>query len=151
MYSGAVTSITPAAIKAGLPIKQIIDWWAATDDPWQVIFGWHMKIKVELNGLIGEQSYHVIGRSVQPINDMELLIEPDVMPNYDLSGYVSVECRDGVPTPEIVYYQPITIKVLGGGDGGDGEPPSGELPLIPIALGAGVLLVAVAALTKRRK
>lgn len=148
MYSGGVTSITPAAIKAGLPVNLIVSWWASTDDPLQVLFGWHAKIKIELDGLIGEREFFVKLRSVQPFNNMKVVVGPDVMPDYNLNGYISVECRNGASaTP---YYEPITITSLGIPDG-NGEPPDGgELPLIPIAIGAGVLLVALAAITKKR-
>lgn len=141
MYSGEVASITPNTIKAGMPIKLFATWWAGNDDAWQILNGWHAKIKVELNGLIGERSFFILGRSIQPFYDTEILVGPGVMPKYDLSGYVSIECRNGVSSTP--YYQPIIIRTI------VPSPPvppdeEKEFPIIPVAIGIGILLVVAA-------
>jgi len=156
VFSGNLISISPTTIKLGLPVKLVVQYWAATSSWWEVINGWYARAEITLDGMEGETPTHyIIGKESRSFSDI-INVGPDVMPGYDLNGYITIKCLKGDLSTdyEIVYNQPITIRVEEVPNG-DGELPNGdeegELPIIPIALAAGCLLVITAAATKNKK
>jgi len=153
VFSGYLISVSPTTIKYGRPIDLVIKWTVSTSSAWEVINGWAAKLEISLDGLEGEQiESNIFGYSTKVFNKM-VNVGPDVMPSYNLSGYIIIKCYKGWPSTyyEVVYYEPITIVVEGVPDDNGLPDDEGEFPIVPIALAAGCLLVVTAAVTKKRK
>ncbi|HUV55827.1 MAG TPA: hypothetical protein VMV84_01210 [Dehalococcoidales bacterium] len=153
VFSGTLYSIVPTSIKVGLPIQLVVAYYVHTSSWWEVLNGWYARVEITLDGLGGvTPTHYIIGKEGRSFSDM-ITVGPDVMPGYDLNGFISIKCYKGDLSSdyEIVYYGPITIKVEGIPDDGE-EPDEGkEFPIVAIALAAGALLVVTAAVTKKKK
>ncbi len=162
IFSGELLSLEPAEIKPGRPINLVAKWTVATSSPIEVITGWEAEFVIALDGLEGKSSagvWDLIGFSRKTFTHM-INVGPDVMPSYGLTGYATITCWKGGFSSyyEVVYNEPIVLASAingggnggnGGGNGGNGEEGEGKFPLIPVAIGVGVVAVAVAAVTRR--
>ena len=155
IFSGELISLEPSTIKAGLPIELVAKYRASTSSWVEAFNGFISGVEITLDGMEGSAYTDIILGSSHTIS-LVVVVGPGVMPNYNLTGYVIIKCGKGGWSPyyEVVYHEPITIKVFVPGDGEppDGEPPpEGKFPIIPIAIAVGILAVATAAITKKRK
>jgi len=151
VFSGDLISVSPTTIKYGRPIDLVAKWTVSTSSAWEVINGWWADIEITLDGMGGKaDSGIIIGYSKKTFTHM-INISPDVMPGYNIDGYATIKCYKGGFSSdyEVVYNQPITIRVEGIPNGPEEEEEG--FPIIPVALAAGCLLVITAAATKNKK
>jgi len=144
-FSGELISIKPSTIKAGLPVDLNVQFTVATSSFWEKINGWWCKITITLDGMEGSKiSTYIFGSSKTLF--YKINVGPDVMPNYDLNGFVTILCSKGgfSSYQETVYDEPITIRVMT-------EGVLGGFPIIPVLVGAGGLLILAVALSQKRK
>ena len=150
---GSLSSLTPTTIEPGKQIRLRALFHVGTTSWWEWHTGWEADIKISLNGMTGKVRTPYI---YDYQKDFSYLIDigPGVMPDYDLSGDVTITCYKGFLSggQEIVFYEPILIKTpIPDGDGNDDDGFPGEFPIVPVAIAAGVGIVALAAIMKKKK